>query len=321
MVRVGAMRWSQLRRICFLLGAILFLGSSDASSQLTVDSPATAVAGFPVPVQLVLAGPGQVTPSNIFLPLIPFTVTLQGGGQQYEFPARRVIEFRPPLHSTSPPRPPSRTRLAPVTVGPGATMEYVFDLSVMRCRACGNSNQDIFGHELPAGTYQVRVDGEGLSVTLENPTLTLTEPNPEERRFQRLLSDEFDLKGPATELEESIWVLFLRESNNILSQIDLGLFSPESLDQLQYHLVLARLASEPVPISALQILPEDTETLLPAYETEMLVLRHEIEVARSDSAAASATESQILLRRNLGSGNVDHVQIKTGVIAKIRAIR
>jgi hypothetical protein len=151
--------------------------------------------------------------------------------------------------------------------------------------------------------------------------MTVVAPNEEESKFLRNLATR---RKSATRISPektrgSEWVFLVENASDVLSGVDPALFSEVGSQQLKYHLLLGRLVGSKMPIGELELTAADSENLLAAFETEFLILRHEIEMARGDTAMANATEQEILLHRERGIDSLDFLQSLTGVIARFRS--
>jgi hypothetical protein len=97
--------------------------------------------------------------------------------------------------------------------------------------------------------------------------------------------------------------------------VDPELLSAPGRQQMGYLMLLARLVRSRAPVGELRLAEEEAASLLPAYRTEALLLRYEIEKARDDAAAAAATREAVIAARPHAGALLDYIAERGGAIA------
>lgn len=280
--------------------------SAEATACVQVRHPLKAVAGLPLPVQFVVHGPAQVVACSLFTEANSFDEELLSKDRAYRFNVKRSKRLMDIKHYNGPA--PGKFRWFHFyRLEEGDTVELLSDLTLLE--RLGRPRAD-----LAAGKYTFRATARGLEFQPAHSTITLEEPNAEEQRFlknvraahERLLKQSGLIGLP----DDNKWTVFIKCSDQILADIDVAKFSECGRRQLWYHLILAELVSSDKPLSELRI-PAAPDELFVAYQTEVLLLEHELSVARGDQKGMEEKRDLILARRPEARELLD-CMLKTG---------
>ena len=278
--------------------------------------PRLAVAGFPFPIRLVFKGEAKVpTSTGLFEADNPFSVALRSvAGREevtYVFPAR--ASRRALLGPVGARRSGRRELKRPTFALPeGRACEIVLDLSRLAClREEGEGPRKLFRYRrLAPGSYALEMRRPALALRTRPRPVEFTAPTlPEHRLLARL--NNFGPSG-------TIWKTFVLRYPEAIHGVDLARFRPQARAQMGYHLLLARLVHSDAPLAELEITDAEVAELLPAYRTEALILRCEIELARGDDEAAEKTRAAILAARPYAMKALEDIAERGGVVGSLR---
>jgi hypothetical protein len=286
---------------------VLALGATATAAERTVEVrlPAEVVAGLPVPVRLVVHGEAEVSSSRLIGLANPFPITLASDRTTYEFPARRYFVHRPSRRNYHVPGPEKlKLPLRKVEVEGGETSEFVLDLDLLdRNVTKGDAEKE----RILPGEYTVEMTDPELGFEYAGRKVRFVAPNAEERYLLRNLAR---LKS-----EKPRWQVFIERNDVVMRGVDPELLSAPGRQQMGYLMLLARLVRSRAPVGELRLAEEEAASLLPAYRTEALLLRYEIEKARDDAAAAAATREAVIAARPHAGALLDYIAERGGAIA------
>lgn len=114
---------------------------------------------------------------------------------------------------------------------------------------------------------------------------------------------------------------FVRNGREALAGVDTAGFSRTARGQLAYHLLLNRFIREKTPIANLKIpgwFLDGGKVLLPGLETEVRLLRYEIELAQGNEAESDRLRKEILAAHPHDEMLLDFIRSRGGYIARFR---
>ncbi len=306
--------------------------------------PERAVAGFPFPIRLVFRGEASVPVSTgLFEADNPFAIALRpvagrvvrttrgpdrpgrvvrtsGGpdrpgrdGATYVFPVRASRRaLLGPLRGRRSGRGGRRETGRPTfTLPEGRTCEIVLDLSGLVCLREKDGDTELCRfRRLAPGAYELEIGHPSPAFKTPARPVEFLAPTPPEHRLLARLNNF----GPA----ESIWRTFVLRHPEATEGMDLADFRPEARAQMGYHLMLARLVHSESPVAEFEITDDEIAQLLPAYRTEALLLRFEVELARGDDEAVGKTRSGVLAARPYAAKALEGIAERGGLITDLR---
>lgn len=299
------------------LSGLIYFSAAGGSARLSlsIGHPPTLVAGLPMPLELRVEGEGRFVAVGILENFNPSDIQLlSSANEEYRFHARLTVEVPPTVPAFNPERDNLILPVPKVKISPDEANSFVLDLSNLEInvRIAKGIRTAVSPDQLQAGEYQIVVDVPGMSVTVdsEQKSITLVEPNPEERK---LLDRVYGLVPRG-----SVWRSFVTHADEILSGIQIDKLSELAQRQMQYHLLLARLVHSDSDIADLTILDGDVEGLWLVYQTDVLMLRYEIDMAAGRVSEAEALRVLILLTRPTARYHLDAMESRGGLIAGLR---
>ena len=238
----------------------------------------------------------------------PFLITLASDQITYEFPMRRYFVHRPAHRNYHVPGPEKlKLPLRRIEVKRGESSEFVLDLDLLeRVVTKGDAEEE----RILPGEYTVEMTDPELGFEYAGRKVRFVAANAEERYLLRNLAR---LKS-----EKPRWQIFIERSEDVMRGVDPERLSDPGRKQMGYLILLARLVRSRKPIGEIPFGEGETASLLPAYRTEGLLLRYEIETARGDTAAAAATREAVLAARPQARALLDYVAGNGGAIALYR---
>ena len=301
------------------------VGESPSVYVSTIDQ---AVAGFPLPLQLICDGELEVHEATIHNTLVPWKVTLTDGvGDEYVFPAQsktswyqRTVEARDEL--------PDGTRIGsavttrideeeiPAIIAIGDSQVLLCEMShhpANRYTAGQLVDEAVSMSLFPLDTYSISIDSGGIPVTYSTASLQLVSPNTTESEILSRLEEkraDLDLRQEVLAEGDPKWIAFVRYFGEITSGLDLNQLSDEGERQLQYYIILGQLVHSGMEIDELAIVPQQLVGLWPGYQIDVWLLEYEIAVAKGNQLAANALRASILAQdasREIGLDQIDQI--------------
>ena len=281
----------------------------DDGAVVEVRHDRSAVLGLPVPVQLVVHGPVRFVPSHFGSGVNPFECELRSGDDVFVFPAVTTNEVVLPRLSYRVGRSnvlnvPART----CDLGAGDACEILVDLSSLRCVKRGRRSPAEFA-AIPPGTYELAFIAPDVAFDPPRTTITLVRPNVFERRVIERASRD-DGRG-AKRMD------FVGPGAPFVDDAAAGRLSAAGRRQLAYHLYVSRLVRSAAPVAEVELPPFPADAL-PGIDTELMLVRYEVECARG-APRADLTRENVLALRPSARRLLDRIARGAGAIAAHRS--
>lgn len=233
------------------------------------------VAGFPMPIELLVPGINRVVDSSMLRDVNSFPLVLVSGDRQYYFGRNLHLtgkRIRSPIPDPSG-HESTMSVLAPRIRIPANTQgRFLLDLTHLKMIDASNHKTI---NKIEPGVYKLSLyAGARPPLNWQHTTIEILEPNiMEQRLIDRLDAIKSNRQSPK-------WETFILNAPEILDGIPIAMMSEAGRRQIGYHLLLADLVHDPREIMQLTIDDKAfAQNLWPGYRTSVLLLRYEIALA------------------------------------------
>lgn len=312
-IRISVIVTLTVIQLCFVAQAC---GSQVVSPRVDIRAPSEMVAGFPMPIELLVLGIKEIVDSSMLRDVSTFMFSLESDERQYDFIHNKNLQrirIRDPR-----PNPSGHVggtmAMSAQSISIPANTQGRFLLDLTHLKMIDASNHKTINIIEP-GVYKLSIYARAESrLHGQQPTIEIMEPNTIEQRLIDRLA--------AIESDRPRWETFVLNADEILDGIPIVLLSEAGRRQLGYHLLLANLVHDPRDIAQLTI-DDDTisQNLWQGYRTSVLLLRYEIALASDNQEQIELLKEVILQLNPTALKTKRHFEIYSWPIGRLRRLK
>lgn len=276
---------------------LFFLSAQLHAAEVEVLYSDTIVSGFPFPAKMVVRGPITIIRPGLFSPGNPFFISLAGEKGDFVFPKEEYVTIIAD-HTITPPQPDINMPIPKITIPENEEQEYTLDFSILEC-IDQKSKYRIKGWQIPPGKYRIEFSLPGVLFNFENKYIDIIEPSTEEAKILEEIA-KASIKHVIRKRSQqpSKWEKFILDYKDIPPNTDFIKMSTQSKEQMEYYLLLAQLVNSDEGLGHLSLPIEDPKEFNPLIETDVLMLKYEIDFAKgSNHVDLDRTYSKIKAKR------------------------